>query len=245
MKFILLAAGKSSRFYKRVKKNKCLINFRGTSLIKHTLKEVKKAKVKDITVVVGFNAKKIKKHLMDHKDIKYIYNKKYNSREMLYSLVLALKRNKADAIVGYSDVIISEKVIKNIVQKNKNEITLPVLKNWKKVWKTRGKDPLVDAETLIMNKRKELKSIGEKIKNLQKIKYQFMGIIFIPKSKIHLILKKYKIFQKNRKLHLTSFINKLLNYNIKINCQVTKEPWYEFDDYQDYLNFRKSNLMKP
>ena len=51
--------------------------------------------------------------------------------------------------------------------------------------------------------------------------------------------------QKNRKLHLTSFINKLLNYNIKIKCQVTKEPWYEFDDYQDYLNFRKSNLMKP
>ena len=60
---------------------------------------------------------KIKKHLMDHKDIKYIYNEKYNSREMLYSLVLALKRNKADTIVGYSDVIISEKVIKNIIKK--------------------------------------------------------------------------------------------------------------------------------
>ena len=38
-----------------------------------------------------------------------------------------------------------------------------------KVWKTRSKDPLVDAETLIMNKRKELKSIGEKIKNLKKL----------------------------------------------------------------------------
>ena len=69
-----------------------MINFRGTSLIKHTLKEVKKAKVKDITVVVGFNAKKIKKHLMDHKDIKYIYNEKYNSRNaLLFSLSIKKK----------------------------------------------------------------------------------------------------------------------------------------------------------
>ena len=46
-----------------------------------------------------------------------------------------------------------------------------------------------------------------------------MGIIFIPKSKISLILKKYKIFQKNRKLHLTSFINKLLNTTLRLNAK--------------------------
>ena len=241
MKFVLLAAGKSSRFYEKIKKNKCLLNLGSTSLIKHSLFEIKKAKITDISIVLGFKANKIKKHLINYKNVNYIHNKSFNTREMLYSLILALKKYNTDIIFGYSDVIISHKVIKNLIKNNENEITLPVLKGWKKVWRIRGKDPLVDAETLIKNKKKELKSIGQKIKNIKKIKHQFMGLIFIPKTKRNFILKKYKTVQHKRKLHLTSFINKLLNYNTKIKCLEFKEAWYEFDDYQDYSNYKKLN----
>ena len=90
MKFVLLAAGKSKRLYKKIKKNKCLLKLGNKTLIENTILAAKEAKIKDISIVVGFKSEKIKLYLKKYNKIKYILNKKYNSREMLYSLILAL-----------------------------------------------------------------------------------------------------------------------------------------------------------
>ena len=58
--------------------------------------EINKTKVKDISIVVGFNSHKIKSHLKKYDKINYIFNNKYNSKEMLYSLILALKKLNDD-----------------------------------------------------------------------------------------------------------------------------------------------------
>ena len=101
---------------------------------------------------------------------------------MLYSLIFALRKYNSDIIFIYTDIIFSHKTINKILKSKKN-ITLPVLNNWKKIWKIRNKDPYSDAETLEVNNLSQIKSIGKKITNLDKVKYQFMGITFIPKSK--------------------------------------------------------------
>ena len=66
---------------------------------------------------------------------------------------------------------------------------LPIFSNWKNVWKIRNKDPYKDAETLYVSKSMKLSSIGEKIKKVNEVKYQFMGIIYIPRSQRNKILK--------------------------------------------------------
>ena len=63
MKFILLAAGKSTRLYKKIKKNKCLLKVGKKTLIENTILAVQEAKILDLSIVVGFKAKKIKSHL--------------------------------------------------------------------------------------------------------------------------------------------------------------------------------------
>ena len=56
--------------------------------------------------------------------------------------------------------------------------------------------------------------IGKKIKN-QKIKYQFMGLIFIPKKKIKKVLEIYKTI-KSKKTQTTEFLNILIHNKEKI-----------------------------
>ena len=238
MKFIFLAAGKSKRIFKKIKKNKCLISIKKKPLIQLLINEVRKSNIKDISIVVGFRANFIKKALIKNKDIKYIYNNKYKTTEMLYSLILALKKNNSDIIVSYSDILFNHKMINNLIKKSKKQVTIPILENWKKIWKIRNKDPLVDGETLLINNKKNVTSIGEKIIDLKKIKYQYMGIIYIPKKKRKNILSEYKKISKIKNMHASKFLNYLIEKKFIINSVIEKKGWYEFDDYEDYKNYK-------
>ena len=181
MKVVFLAAGKSKRIFKKIGKNKCLLEVEKKTLIEKSIGEIYKTNIRDITIVLGFKHQLIKKSLKKFKKLKFIINKKYNSREMLYSLIFALKKYNSDIIFIYTDIIFSYKTINKIISSKKTNITLPVLNNWKKIWKI-SKDVYKDAESLKTNNLFELKSIGEKITNLNKVKYQFMGN-FYAKSK--------------------------------------------------------------
>ena len=158
---------------------------------------------------------------------------------MLYSLIFALRKYNSDIIFIYTDIIFSHKTINKILKSKKKYITLPVLNNWKKIWKIRNKDPYSDAETLEVNNLSQIKSIGKKITNLDKVKYQFMGITFIPKSKRKNFLNFYNNLKEKNKLHLTSFLHQLVKKKNKIFCIKTNDKWYEFDDYSDFLNYKK------
>ena len=59
MKLSILAAGKSERIYNKIKKNKCLININGISIIKNIIQCGKKNKIKDIEIIIGFKGEKI------------------------------------------------------------------------------------------------------------------------------------------------------------------------------------------
>ena len=234
---LILAAGKSTRIYKQIGKNKCLINVDGKKLINRIIFNFKSNNVKKIFVITGFKKKKIEKNI-NYKKIKFVNNSKYASTEMLESLMIGLKNVNEDVIISYSDIIYDKKVIKLILKKKKNnEVILPILKNWKEVWKIKNKNILEDAESLSFNKSRYLKNIGNKIKKIDKVQGQYMGIIYFSKKKINYIKKKF-LKLKNKKIHLTRFINYLLKDKIKIKCLLIKDNWYEFDDFEDMKNYK-------
>ena len=108
MKVIFLAAGKSRRIFNKIGKNKCLLEIDRKTLIERSIDEINKTKIKDITIVLGFKQKLIKKSLKNFQNLKFIVNKKYNTREMLYSLIFALKKYNSDIIFIYTDIILGE-----------------------------------------------------------------------------------------------------------------------------------------
>ena len=246
MRLLLLAAGKSSRIFNKIKKNKCLINVNNKSLIQNIIDNAYKSKIKKIDIITGFKPNNIKKDLKDYQNISFINNSKYNTTDMVYSAFLGLKKSKTDTIISYTDIIYTDKIFDTLSSSSKKFITIPYIKNWKYVWKKRNKDIFDDAETFQVDLKSNLKEIGNKInrKNLKHINGQFMGIIFIPANLIKIVMNKYKIY-KNGKLQFTEFINKLIKDNIKIKCLEYNDFWYEIDDIEDFKNYKKlKNINK-
>ena len=243
MKLILLAAGKSSRIYKKIKTNKCLIKINKKTLVKHLIDNARDVGIKDIDLVVGFRFKNIKNELNDDL-LNYVYNKKYSSTDMVYSSILSLQKCKSEAVICYTDIIFSKKIFKSIIKFKSPNILVPHLRSWKKIWKNRKKNIFDDAETFITNEKKnEIFEIGKKINlnNLNHIDGQFMGIIYIPQKKISDFIKSYKSYGK-RKVQFTEFINFLILKKKKINTFSYNGLWYEFDDMEDLISFKNKNV---
>ena len=236
MKLLILAAGKSNRIYRKIKKNKCLIQYNKKNLLEKIIGDSNLKKKEELNVVVGFNKELIKKKLKKFK-VNYIENNKYDSTDMLYSLYLGLKKLNDDVIISYSDIIFSKNIFSKIVEiKRSKQIIIPINTKWKKIWKIRKKNIFDDCETLNFNKKFILTEIGNKIKNLKNVKGQYMGIIYISKKILPKIVKLLKLhLKKNKKSHVTHFLNSIKN-TIKIYCMKTSSFWYEIDDFQDYKN---------
>ena len=240
MKLAILAAGKSERIYNKIKKNKCLIEINGKSIIQNIIYNAKKNKIADIDVVIGFKGENIKNHLRDYKNISFINNKLFNSKDMMHSLYLSLKSSNKDTIICYSDIYFEPDIFKKIIEKaNDKKILIPVLANWKRVWKIRNKLQKNDAEDLKIDKGNNILNIGQSIKKNLLPKYQFMGIVFVPLELKDKILKIYNNIKTNKKLHTTNFLDYLIKQKINIKALKYNKKWYEFDDHEDFLNFKK------
>ena len=240
MKLAILAAGKSERIFNKIKKHKCLIEINGKSIIQNIIHNAKKNKIVDIDVVIGFKGKNIKNHLRDYKNINFINNKLFNSKDMMHSLYLSLKSSNKDTIICYSDIYFESDIFKKIIKKaNDQSILIPVLTNWKRVWKIRNKLQKNDAEDLKIDKDNNILNIGQRIKKNSLPKYQFMGLVFIPLKLKDEILKLYHNIKTNKKLHTTNFLDYLIKKKINIKALKYKKKWYEFDDNEDFLNFKK------
>lgn len=241
MNLLILAAGKSSRIYNKIKKHKSLIKIKQKTLIKKIIDDANSVGIKKISIVIGFDKENIKKELKNKK-INYILNKDYLTKDMLHSMYIGLKQMKDDTIVCYSDIIFDKYVFELLISKNKNELILPVLKNWKKIWKLRNKNYLDDAETLDFNSDFYLTEIGKKITNIKKVKGQYMGIIFFRKKIISKIVEEIKKTKNNKKMHITTFLNEI-SKEYKIKCKIMNNFWFEFDDIEDLVKFNLNKLI--
>ena len=239
MELVILAAGKGSRIFKSINRNKCLIKIYNQTLIEKIINDANSLKIfKKINIVTGYRKNKIMKKLKNYK-INFIFNKDYNKKEMLHSLKVGIKNCKKDTLVTYSDIIFSKNIFEDINKMNKTKYILPVLKNWKKVWKIRKKKIVDDCESLNFDRNFYLTDIGKKIVNENIPKGQFMGIFFIPKNKIKKTINYIDQNKNNKKMHTTNFIDYLVTKKQKIKCIVKNYNWYEFDDIEDLKNFKK------
>ncbi len=243
MKVVILAAGSNQRMNGYVT-NKSLLKINNIRLIDNLISNFKKNNLNDISIVTGHNHFEFQKKIINqNKDIKFINNMNYKKNNILDSLILALNKLDDDLIISYADIYFKKNLIKKIINNKKNDtLILPVLKNWQKIWKIRKQNILEDAETLELDKYKNLKSIGQKINNLKNVDGQFMGVLYIPKKLVKNLLN---ICTKNNfsNLDITTFLN-LIKDQIKIKCFFYYGHWYEFDNYIDYVEYKKEFNIK-
>ena len=91
MELVILAAGKGSRIFKSINRNKCLIKLNKKTLIEKIISNAKSLNLfNKIHVVVGYKKQNIINSLKN-KNVNFIYNEDYKKKEMLHSLKLGLK----------------------------------------------------------------------------------------------------------------------------------------------------------
>ena len=134
MIFIILAAGKGSRLYPITKKiPKCLVKFKGKSILDYQLENCKKMQLKKIFLVSGYKSNKIKR-----KNIIKVKNAKYKSTNMLYSLFKLKKlfNGNQNLIISYGDIIYKNKILKKLINSN-DDISTVIDTKWYSYWKKR------------------------------------------------------------------------------------------------------------
>ena len=234
MNIVFLAAGKGSRFNKKFD-NKFFIKINKKTISDILLKNLNKTNINKKIIVIGHNKKKLKKSFQIK--ILHLLINISKKKDMLHSLIMGLKSSNSNTIISYTDIIYSQNLIKKIIENKSNNITIPVNNSWKKIWKIRKKLETSDAESLIYDKNLKLKEIGERLN--KKTKSQFMGLVYIPKEKINTVIKFYKKL-KNKKMQTTGFLNLMLKRKITIKVLPNNEKWYEFDDYNDLINYKNN-----
>ena len=240
MNLVILAAGKGNRIYDKINTHKCLLKINNKPLIEKIVDDAINTKLfKKIFIVVGFKKKQIIKKLSNKKNVFFIHNKKFNSTEMSYSLLMGLKKSLEGTIVCYSDIYFSQKIFYKIYKSIKNrEIILPINMQWRKTWLKRRKLFKDDCETLKINKKNILIEIGKKIKDYRDVHGQYMGIFYISKEINKSFQQLFNKKSKNKNVHITYFLNSVKKI-FDIFCIKSNDYWYEFDDYDDYTNFLK------
>ena len=165
MQLIVLSAGRGSRLPKKFRNRpKCLVKLNSKPLLLYNENFFRQFKNK--IIVTGFKQKYLKK-ISEKIGFNNVFNKKYSSTNMVYSLFLTKKKIKEDVVIVYGDIIFSDTVYE-LLKPKKNII--PVNVNWYRNWKKRMSTNNIfkDAENIVVKKNTLMKLVQKLIKT----KYQ-------------------------------------------------------------------------
>jgi len=248
LKAIILAAGEGKRLRPLTEnKPKCMVELFGKNLLKWKIDVLKECGISDIIIVTGYMSEKI-----NLKQVRFYENKLFETTNMVETLFCAREEFNDSLLIIYGDIIFEKKVLEKIL-KSKNEISLVTDENWKEYWKIRFEDPLDDAESLEVDQEGFVQSIGQKVKVIDEISGQYIGLIKFPKKSIQGILEFYdKMKEKSKteknplnsnlpfeKSYMTDFLQVMINSGFKIKAIPVKNGWLELDSIEDYNIYKK------
>jgi choline kinase len=111
-KVIIMAAGKSTRISEHLGgKHKCLIEYKGESIIFRLARQIIQAGYTDITVVLGYQKESIMEALSLINGISFVENIYYEKDKNIYSLLQAYPEIDCPLLIVESDIILSNSCI--------------------------------------------------------------------------------------------------------------------------------------
>jgi choline kinase len=244
---IILAAGEGKRLHPlTLDKPKCLVEIFGKKILEWQLDVFKHFNIDDVSIVTGYLAEKI-----NLQSLTYFKNPHYNTTNMIETLFCARDKMEGSVIVVYGDIIFEKDVLKKLLE-SKNDYSVIVDKNWEDLWKIRFNDPLDDAESLMVNEKNYLTSIGQKTSDLKEIQGQYIGLMKFQNDGLEFIKRKYdeaKIISKNsknilnptldfEKSYMTDFLQYLIKNDAKLKAINIKNGWLELDSINDYKTYQ-------
>ena len=245
MKVIILAAGMGSRLNPLTNdKPKCMLQFKGKTLLQHQLDVLREAGIDRIVVIKGY-----KEEMINYPDLIYYINDNYQDNNILHSLFYAEEEMNDEFIAAYSDILYSKNVVKRLLD-NKEDISIVVDIDWRGYYKGRTEHPIEEAENVIFDANNNVVKIGKILPDKDAVHGEFIGMMKCSK-KGALIFKRYfnrlkqiysgKPFQRApvfEKAYLTDIFQDMADCGVKINCVIIEKGWAEIDTVQDFKRLK-------
>ena len=235
MQALMLAAGMGKRLGKYTENaTKCMVPVNGKTLIEYAIESLIEAKIKKLTLVVGYKKEILKDFLKDRYkeiEINYIDNDVYDTTNNIYSLYLAKDvLAQDDTILLESDLIFDKNIIKEIIEdKNPNLAVVSPFETWMD-----GTCALIDDQNVIKGILGKSEFNWDKTNhyyktvNIYKFSKEFATTVYMP------FLKAYQTAYGKNEYYETvlKVISFLGNSTFKAHS-VDGSRWYEIDDPAD------------
>lgn len=242
-KAIILAAGRGSRLNKYTGNlPKCMLQFKGMTLIERQVRVLRECGIDDIVIVKGYKANKIKIDGVSN----YI-NREYAHTNMVSTLFCAEKEMNQDLLVIYADIIYQPEVIKKAMEA-KSDIAVTVDTDYWDYWKARLDNPEDDIESLVIDASGKIVDLGNTHCSEDEAKVRYVGIIRFSKKGLIALKKVYyknkeKYYERDepwlrsksfKKAYMTCILQALINSRYRVNPIYVRHGWLEFDTNEDY-----------
>jgi choline kinase len=237
MKAIILAAGVGSRLRPLTNtKPKSLIPVAGKPILQRILESLEDVGIPDILIITGYEEKQLKtfvKKMFPHLSVQFITNKKYESTNTGYSLLLARDFINSDDFIKFdADVVFEKAILEKLINSSSSALCI-------------DKNIHLEAEEVKVttDKKANVLSVGKKIDG-QTAQGESIGIEKLTKeageelfSILDNLMKNPKHYQDYYDDSYTTLVKKGLHF---IAVDVTGNKWVEIDTLQDY---KHANLL--
>ena len=239
MRVIIISAGTGQRISSSAKNTpKCLLRINSQTILENQISLFRKNNINDIVVITGPHNEKF-----DLSNITYVHDSQHAKHDILGSLMAAHDYINNDVLIIYSDILIDELILHQILN-SQNDIEIAVDLDWTKSYESRAEHPKSEAENVSLDDKLNIIKIRKNIEDKNYKIGEFLGIIKLTSNGCKIFKEKFTELKKSHvgtfhtalsldKAYVTDMIQELIDSKINVKPIIITGKWCEIDTQQD------------
>lgn len=241
--WLCLAAGQGSRLRPITNhRPKAMVSVADRPLIDWLTDTARRIGVEDFVVVTGYRGEMLETHL--DTDVRTFENPAYDSTDMVHSLWRAEAALEGPVVVSYSDILYTPAVLKRVLDSS-HDVAIAVDEDWRSYWERRHEDPLEDAESLALDGKNRITSIGQPVDSMREPEGQYIGLTAFSEAGLEQLREAYNdaeafaeraIGEDGRSfetLHMTDLLQRVVDRGGDVHAERIAGDWVEIDTARD------------
>ena len=232
---LILAAGRGSRLRElTASRPKALVRLCGKPLIKWQQLALRSAGLHDVFAIGGYRGDMLRASLP------VVLNDRWQTTNMVFSMLQYLNEGRADIIVSYSDIVYSKAGVDSLLACSA-DIAIAYDVNWSMLWSARFTDPLEDAESF-RSANGKVEEIGQKVSSLSDVGGQFMGLLKLSARGWATCAEFAERLHPSilDMLDMTGLLSRLIAAGYPVAAVPYNDPWGEVDSESDLTLYEEA-----